>query len=116
MHMKCLRCGKETGSEQVFCAACLEEAKAYPVSPGAAVHLPDRSAYVRKRPAHRRRLLSPEEQVQQLRRSVRSLVIAVVALSIVLGITAGLLLHSLLAPTASTSGNLGRNYTSEDIG
>ena len=38
------------------------------------------------------------------------------ALSIVLGITAGLLLHSLLAPTASTSGNLGRNYTSEDIG
>ena len=116
MHMKCLRCGKETGSEQGFCAACLDEAKAYPVSPGAAVHLPDRSAYVRKRPAHRRRLLSPEEQVQQLRRSVRSLLIAVVALSIVLGITAGLLLHSLLAPTASTSGNLGRNYTSEDIG
>ena len=115
--MNCLRCGKDTGSQQVFCSGCLKEAKTYPIPPGTAVQLPERKhTFDNRQPAHRRRPPSPEEQVQQLHMVVRFLTVAVVALSIVLGITAGLLLHSLLTPSAPTPDNLGRNYTSENIG
>lgn len=113
--MHCLRCGKECSDGQVFCADCLESMKAYPIKPGTAVQLPERRRDAdEKRPQSRHRLLTAEEQLLQLRKAVRTLVIAVVALSLVLGITAALLLHSLGNPSATMPGNLGRNYTAED--
>ena len=111
--MYCLRCGRECPDGQAFCADCLETSKAYPIKPGTAVQLPDRQKYLESRPYVRRRMITVEEQVVQLRKSVRSLAIAVVALSLVLGITAALLLQSLQKPDDTMPGNLGRNYTSD---
>lgn len=113
--MQCLRCGRECQNEQVFCADCLESMKAYPVKPGTAVQLPDRRLLVtEKRASPRRRTLSAEEQVLQLRKTVRTLIVTVAILSVVLGLTAGLLFHSLSNPASSLPGNLGRNYTTID--
>lgn len=112
--MRCLRCGKESQEERVFCAACLGSMQAYPVKPGTAIQLPDRTPqYAEKRSSPRRHTLSAEEQVLQLRKTVRSLIVTVAILSVVLGLTAALLFHSLSTST-SLPGNLGRNYTTVD--
>ncbi len=111
--MACLRCGRDAREGHAFCPACQETAKAYPIPPNTPVQLPDRSLAVRP---PRKRALSAEEALPQLKHTVRSLSLAVVALSVVLGITAGLLLHSLFSPEPPETRNMGRNYTAiEDI-
>ena len=70
--MHCLKCGRETENEQVFCDECLEAMKSYPVKPGTAIQLPKRAPQEEpKRKAHHRRALPPEEQVLVLRKAVR---------------------------------------------
>ncbi len=67
--MKCMKCGRETESDQAFCTDCLEEMNRYPVRPDVHVQLPIRSqaAAVRKPPS-RRRVLTPEEQIRRLKK------------------------------------------------
>jgi len=67
--MKCMKCGREQDSEQVFCNECLLEMEKYPVSPNATVQLPLRrdTSYQRK-PQPRRTRLSPEEQIRILKK------------------------------------------------
>ena len=108
--MNCLRCGRETPNEQIFCERCLENMKKYPVKTGTAVHLPDRNA-LEYRPQVIHRQPSPEEQLQQLRKTVRVLITAVTLLSVSLGITAWLLIRSSLNTQRTMPGNMGRNYT-----
>ena len=70
--MNCLKCGRETASEQIFCQECLVEMEKYPVKPGTVVQLPQR----KDTPAMRRvkrRSLSSEEHIRQLQRRVRVL-------------------------------------------
>lgn len=111
--MNCLRCGKDTACQQVFCTACLESMQAYPVKPDTAILLPDRQAYIRERQqAERRWEPTLEEQLQQQRRTIRTLLVTVVALSVFLGLMAGLLLYTVKDPSpAAYAKNLGRNYT-----
>lgn len=110
--MNCLRCGKETAGQQVFCAACLESMQAYPIKPDTAVFLPDRQAYITERQqAERHWEPSPEEQLQQQRRTIRTLLITVVALSVFLGLMAALLLYTVRDQAPDYTKNLGRNYT-----
>ena len=109
--MFCLRCGCETEDPQVFCKRCLATMQDYPIKPGTAVQLPDRRTPDVPRPVPRRRQVSAEEQVAQLKSTVRILVAIVALLSLVLGGTAWLLVRSLWTPDAPEPGNLGRNYT-----
>lgn len=69
--MYCLKCGRETENEQVFCNACLEIMGKYPVKPGTHINLPKRETAVVQKKSSRRRALKPEEQVIQLKRSLR---------------------------------------------
>lgn len=41
--MSCMRCGKETDENQVFCAECLADMERHPVKPGTPIQLPSRS-------------------------------------------------------------------------
>ena len=107
--MNCLRCGREIQEERVFCAACLETMKAYPIKPGTAVQIPDRHHLEMDKPLPRLRVI-PEEQVPQLRRTIRILIGTIIALSLVLSATAWLLVRS-LDSTEYIPGDLGRNYT-----
>ena len=70
--MNCLKCGRETAAEQIFCQDCLLEMEKYPVKPGTVVQLPHR----RETPVLRRskrRILSSEEHIRQLQKRVRIL-------------------------------------------
>ena len=110
--MRCMRCGRECPDEQVFCDRCLKLMQANPIKPGTAVQLVDSSKRYTQAPVARvRRQASPEEKLTSLRAAVRWLALAVVALSLVLGITAWLLVDSLSDSESIMPGNLGRNYT-----
>ena len=63
--MYCLRCGKDTNDENVFCDGCLLLMEAYPVKPGTAIHLPER----KKQPEMKkqRKVLSQAEQLRRAR-------------------------------------------------
>lgn len=69
--MYCLKCGRETENEQVFCNGCLEVMEKYPVKPGTHINLPKRETAAVQKKSSRRRVLKPEEQVIQLKRSLR---------------------------------------------
>lgn len=83
--MYCLKCGKETQGENVFCPRCLEVMEQYPIKPGTPVQLPHREAAVIQKKASRRRSLSTEEQLQQLRVTVRVLLTCLLAVCLLLG-------------------------------
>lgn len=84
--MKCMKCGREQESEQVFCEDCLLEMEKYPVNPNATVHLPLRRDPPSTRKMQvRRRTVSPDEQVRTLKRRLWLLTgILVVTLALVL--------------------------------
>ena len=61
--MNCMKCGRETDDNNVFCQNCLLEMEKYPVQPGSVVLLPRRkeSSVVRKAP--KRHFYSADEPV-----------------------------------------------------
>ena len=107
--MECLKCGKKTKDEQVFCEQCLAGMEAYPVRPDIHIQLPNRPvADTPKKSGKKRRSLSPEEQVVYLRRRARRLTVLCAALAAVLCVTAAMLVHLVIHPE---SAELGKNYT-----
>lgn len=66
--MKCLKCGREQETEQVFCQNCLLEMEKYPVNPNATVHLPLRKESSSRKLQPRRHILSPEVQIRILKK------------------------------------------------
>ena len=87
---------------------------AYPVKPDAHVHLPNRIPKpVPKKPWFKRRSMNTDEQLQHLRKTVRSLVALVLFLTLILSFTCAALAHTLLN---QENPNLGRNYTYESTG
>ena len=105
--MNCLKCGKETQNNQVFCSACLLDMEKHPVKPGTAIQLPLRApkAPAKKAP-HRQK---PEEQVRRLRGLVRWLAAAVAVLSVALCVTAAMLVRTLISRNETRA--IGKNYT-----
>ena len=89
--MKCMKCGRDVESGQVFCPECLKGMEAYPVSPNVSVRLPRRPDPVQPRKQPRRRQLSEEEQIRALKKRVRILtwlLVAAVVLIVLLAIPA----------------------------
>ena len=105
--MFCLKCGREVPSEQVFCDSCLETMANYPVKPGTAVHLPNRTAV--KKASGRKRELSAEEQLLQLKQTVKRLAITVVILVLALGLSVTALIFTLGGGEPVSI--IGKNYT-----
>lgn len=113
--MFCLKCGKETKGEQVFCDSCLQVMDAYPVRSDAPIHLPNRTEpQPPKKASSRKRSLPPEEQIQLLKTTNRRLALTVLGLAVALGICASAFIYHLItnpAQQAADSGNPGKNYT-----
>ncbi len=112
--MNCLKCGKETQDTQVFCPDCLQIMEQYPIAPETVIHLPKRTSGTTEKTPSRRRDLSTAETISQLQGMIRWLTATVAILSLLLCIVAGLLLYNLSTP--SSSGTIGRNYTTIDTG
>lgn len=105
--MYCMKCGRDTVDEHVFCDICQQNMALHPVAPGTAVHLPSRSAVTRKS-SPRKRSVPLEEQLQNLRRSLRRTRTFAVILLVILAMTAVFLLHEITALDAPI---IGQNYT-----
>ena len=107
--MVCLKCGKNTTNEQVFCDQCLAVMDAYPVKPDMHIQLPNRAS-ADKKPGKKKRAPSPEELVILLRRKQRRLKWAIALLALALCVVSGLLLYQYLTPENM---EWGKNYIVE---
>lgn len=107
--MVCLKCGRKAEAQQVFCSSCLETMEKHPVRPGTAVHLPSRKTQPpSKKASHKKRALSPEDQIQHLRKALRRMYLCVTVLLIVLGMATALLIHEIQIRDLPV---IGQNYT-----
>ena len=105
--MHCIKCGKETKGSDVFCQDCLLVMQTQPVKPGTAVHIPVRPAS--KKPAARKKALSPEEQTAKLRKHLRQLRWTIFALILALEVTTASTLY--LLHRQGVLEDLGKNYS-----
>ena len=110
--MNCMKCGRETVGDQVFCNECLADMEKYPVRPGTLVHLPHRREEpVQKKPASRRKAPpSPEEQVKSLKNRLRKLRLTVLILVLLLGVLVYFTVRHILNQEVSFLP--GQNYSS----
>lgn len=80
--LNCIKCGRETVGEQVFCPDCQLEMQKYPVRPGTVVQLPSRKEADAPKKVSRKKTVSPEEQVDSLKKQVRTLWLSLILVSI----------------------------------
>ena len=90
--MSCLRCGRETAENQVFCKLCLEDMEKYPVKPGTTVQIPSQAARDALRKP-RAKQSSLQEEYDKLHHTVRILLLVLAVLLMGFAITAGLLIN-----------------------
>lgn len=111
--MNCMKCGREIFLGQVFCKDCLADMEAYPVKPGTPVQLPtQKPTPAPRRTSHPRKQRKPEEQIVRLRRMVRGLTLALIAVVLASGIAISILLIHASLPVDTTLP--GQNYNTED--
>jgi len=112
--MRCLKCGREMEQQQVFCASCLEAMEKYPVKPGTPIQLPqNKTTEQPKKATRRKKILSPEEHVLQIKKINGWLIGVCAVLAIALALVTAAFIHELSQPEALFPGNMGRNYTTE---
>ena len=105
----CLKCGKETGERDVFCADCLAVMAKYPVKPGTPIILPHREIEITEKKPVRRREVSVKEQLQGQKRTIRWLLVTACVLLAALLFVSGMLLR--LLQEQDPSQEIGKNYT-----
>ena len=106
--MECLKCGKNTKDEQVFCPQCLSVMEAYPVRPDVHIQLPNHAAREQaKKVGKKRRTTTPDEQIAALRRKNRRLSVLILVLVLLLGVAGYALFH---IPETVTNAEWGTNY------
>jgi len=106
--MNCMKCGRETPSEQVFCEDCLLEMEKYPVKPGTVVLLPRRRDSSAAKKTAKRRVISLEEQVKLLKKRAKNLTIALAVCLLLLAAGIAYMADHL----SKTHFKPGQNYTS----
>ena len=109
--VNCMKCGRETKADAVFCEDCLDHMERHPVPANTLVYVPsekDRAAV--KKQITVSPMITPDDQVKRLTRKVHTLGL-LLALALGAAIFFGLLsadaLHEL-----SVSDFIGKNYTS----
>ena len=109
--MNCMRCGTQIPENQVFCDRCLSKMDAYPVKPGAHIHLPKRALAVEepRKPAKKKRTLTQEEQIAALKLKVLRLRLAAAILAFVICVVGAFLALELYEDYTNPA--TGLNYT-----
>lgn len=106
--MNCLKCGRETSADDVFCQDCLSEMAKHPVNPGTVVLLPRRKETPAPKKAPKRHVFSLEEQVASLRKWVISLLLMLMLCLIAIVLMIKPTLHYAL----DEHFEIGQNYSS----
>lgn len=108
--MNCMKCGRKTQDNQVFCQECLADMEKYPIKPGTVVQLPKRPENApAKRPAARKRFSKPEEQIAYLKKCNRRLLIALLALSLAFVAVSSIAIYFM--DKQSVPAYIGQNYS-----
>ena len=70
MTMNCVKCGRETEENQVFCHVCMDAAEKYPVNPTTVVHIPVRKPdeEIRRRASKKKLPPTISEQNEKLKK------------------------------------------------
>ncbi len=107
---QCLKCGKKTDGSNVFCSSCLEVMDTYPIKPGTVVQIQERpvAPVVKAHPVNHTAVL--KELVSRQRSLIRWLAGATALLTVLLLVTAAMLLQTLQTEQPSRPA-IGRNYT-----
>ena len=90
--MACLKCGKETGENQVFCSECKQIMEQYPVKPGTPIQLPKRAAPTHERRVSHQKQQSAEQRIARLKLWLKRLSIVILGLLLTVGVLIFLLL------------------------
>ena len=106
--MQCLRCGRETENDHVFCFLCESVMVKHPVKANTVVTIPERS--VRHRNNAPRKQQRVEEDTDQLHRTILQLRLWVCMLMAALMLCVGVLTWQEL--NRDDSHAIGQNYTS----
>ena len=106
--MPCLRCGRETENEQVFCSACEAVMARNPVNPNTVVTIPERSVRLRTTPS--RKPPKMEEDTDHLHRTILQLRLWVCMLMAALMLCVAVLTWQELQRSKGPA--IGQNYTS----
>lgn len=108
--MYCMKCGRETGPKEIFCAVCLADMAKYPVKPGTVVQIPVRTVeQPAKKQPRRQAPLTEEEQIKELTHRNRLL-----SMFLVMALLLALLFASISAKAVQemvSKSLIGRNYT-----
>lgn len=104
--MECLKCGRET--DQTFCEKCRENMQKYPVKLGTVVQLPRKRKDTVPKRSKRHVQITPEMQIEQHRKTIRSLIRWILFLLIVI-VLLGVLSFRLYK--RSKQPLLGQNYS-----
>ena len=106
--MQCLRCGRETDGDHVFCFLCESVMVKQPVKPNTVVTIPERSVRLRSTPV--RKPQKQEEDTEHLHRTILQLRLWVCMLMAALMLCVGVLTWQEL--TREDKPVIGQNYTS----
>ena len=93
--MNCMKCGKETAENHVFCDTCLKDMEKYPVKPGTPVHIPSRKSAEQDRRPPRKKEPTKDDLIAQHHRMIKWLLIALGVLAVAFVIVTGFLLYTL---------------------
>ena len=108
--MQCLRCGRETENEQVFCFTCEALMAKHPVKPNTVVTIPERSIRMRNTVSRKPQKEKEEDHTDQLRRTILQLRLWVCMLMAALMLCVAALTWQELQQSKSPA--IGQNYTS----
>ena len=107
--MNCMKCGRELDGDQAFCPHCLERMEKNPVRPDVIINLPSRTDVSQKKPAPRKRVRTPEEQLRRLKKINTRLIIALCLLTLL--VTMLVLLSIDFFKQLDVQRFLGQNYS-----
>ena len=93
--MNCMKCGKETAENQVFCESCLKDMGKYPVNPGTPVHIPSRKERDQDKKPPRKKEPTKDEVIAQQQALIKWLLIALGVLALAFFVVIGFLLYTL---------------------
>ena len=104
--MYCIKCGKDTTDNNVFCQACLEQMADYPVKPGTPVTIPNHNS-IRRTPPRKPRAPEPEDVIRRQKKLIRLLSVGVAVLLVAWAITTTVVVRMLME---EDSAPIGQNF------
>ena len=106
--MYCMRCGRETAEDTVFCQECLLEMEKHPVRPGTVVQLPRHRESSALKKAPKRHIPTVEEQLKFFRRTAMILTVLLVLCAAAIALMFKPTMHYVLDEHVE----IGQNYSS----